>query len=422
MFLGMAFTYTLDLHHAYQPIYLDENTNADHIADLKEEPQGKLRVLVQVLPIATLNIASKFVDIKHNLFTGAYFDEVWVMLIDGILYFYPSNYTHSDSYLKKVDCRKIVKVKETLFELSSLPMAGVNITLESGSTVQLGWTRDEKWPRKLWLRGLKLKYDDTSMYTSRWTPSPKSSREFIGTPRLGYSEYDDTYIDTDGMTDVVTPTNNERSATMDEKHDYLQSAECTPERIDEIKREVLKIYNKHAPQKVGKMEKLLQKFRGREEEYYDFVRDKYTPAWRKEQQQQQQQQEEQAVGDNTSLRGIFPLERVTEADSSKEEMSMHDIDVKAEANDEVERKVVEEPQEEWTSGHIAASFSQRVLEETSTSIDTSLNPENEADGMSSDAPIVTVSRKEKELFSTSTITTSSDIVPKESFITSQLGM
>ena len=43
MFLGMAFTYTLDLHHAYQPIYLDENTTADHIADLKEEPQGKLR-------------------------------------------------------------------------------------------------------------------------------------------------------------------------------------------------------------------------------------------------------------------------------------------------------------------------------------------------------------------------------------------
>ena len=34
MFLGMAFTYTLDLHHAYQPIYLDENTTADHTVSI----------------------------------------------------------------------------------------------------------------------------------------------------------------------------------------------------------------------------------------------------------------------------------------------------------------------------------------------------------------------------------------------------
>ena len=105
MFYGLPSMYKLDLHHAYQPIYLDENSTADHIADLKDEPQGKLRVVVQVLPIATLNLASRFVDIKHNLFTGVYFNEVWAILKEGILYLYPSNYTQSDSYLKKVDCR-----------------------------------------------------------------------------------------------------------------------------------------------------------------------------------------------------------------------------------------------------------------------------------------------------------------------------
>ena len=298
MFYGMAFEHTLELHHAYHRIYLDEDNAADHIADLKDEPQGKLRVVVQILPIATLNLASKFVDIKRNLFTGVYFETVWAILKDGILYFYPSNYTQSDSYLKKVDCRKIVKVKQTIFEMTSIPMAGVSVTLDSGSVIKLGWTRDQKWPRKLWLRGLKMKYDDTTLYTSRWTPSPKSAREWIGTPRVtprltsGADEsFEDDYEsgfdarhNVNDKNEITTPVavGREIKQNKEDDVDLVASTKATPERLDEIRQEVKVIYEKYAPEKVTKLDYLLKKFEGREEEFFDFVRDKYTSSWRDE--------------------------------------------------------------------------------------------------------------------------------------------
>ena len=51
--------------------------------------------------------------------------------------------------------------------------------------------------------------------------------------------------------------------------------ECTPERVLEIKRTLLEIYGEHSPEKVPKIDRLLGKYKGREEEFLRFVYQKY---------------------------------------------------------------------------------------------------------------------------------------------------
>ena len=51
--------------------------------------------------------------------------------------------------------------------------------------------------------------------------------------------------------------------------------ECTPARLEEIKGLLLSIYLEYSPEKVSKIDRLLHKYLGREEEFLRFVRHKY---------------------------------------------------------------------------------------------------------------------------------------------------
>eukprot|EP01040_Poterioochromonas_malhamensis_P013614 gene13613-15000_t len=55
----------------------------------------------------------------------------------------------------------------------------------------------------------------------------------------------------------------------------LMDEECTPERIDEIKEILIDIYQKKSPEKINKIERLLAKYAGHEEEFLLFVFSKY---------------------------------------------------------------------------------------------------------------------------------------------------
>ena len=50
---------------------------------------------------------------------------------------------------------------------------------------------------------------------------------------------------------------------------------CTPERIEEIKKLLLDIYEKYSLEKITKIDRLLGKYKGREEEFLEFVHHKY---------------------------------------------------------------------------------------------------------------------------------------------------
>lgn len=51
--------------------------------------------------------------------------------------------------------------------------------------------------------------------------------------------------------------------------------ECTPERLEEIKEILIDIYNKKSPEKINKIDRLLGKYAGHEEEFLLFVFSKY---------------------------------------------------------------------------------------------------------------------------------------------------
>jgi tubulin polyglutamylase TTLL6/13 len=62
----------------------------------------------------------------------------------------------------------------------------------------------------------------------------------------------------------------------EEIKEYIDDGECSPERLDEIKQILTIIYNEYSIQKVSKIDRLLEKYFGREEEFLRFVHHKYN--------------------------------------------------------------------------------------------------------------------------------------------------
>ena len=56
----------------------------------------------------------------------------------------------------------------------------------------------------------------------------------------------------------------------------LPDGDCTPERLEEIKQVLIVIYVDFSPEKVSKIDRLLAKYKGREEEFLRFVHHKYN--------------------------------------------------------------------------------------------------------------------------------------------------
>lgn len=55
-----------------------------------------------------------------------------------------------------------------------------------------------------------------------------------------------------------------------------EDEECTPERLEEIKKILIDIYEKYSPEKLNKIDRLLTKYLGHEEEFLQFVFSKYN--------------------------------------------------------------------------------------------------------------------------------------------------
>lgn len=72
-----------------------------------------------------------------------------------------------------------------------------------------------------------------------------------------------------------TMTNSDGADLGDEDLMDLMDEECTPERIQEIKQILIDIYEKKSPEKINKIDRLLQKYAGHEEEFLLFVFSKY---------------------------------------------------------------------------------------------------------------------------------------------------
>lgn len=62
----------------------------------------------------------------------------------------------------------------------------------------------------------------------------------------------------------------------EEIKEYIDDGECSPERLSEIKQILTIIYNEYSIQKVSKIDRLLEKYFGREEEFLRFVHHKYN--------------------------------------------------------------------------------------------------------------------------------------------------
>jgi hypothetical protein len=60
-----------------------------------------------------------------------------------------------------------------------------------------------------------------------------------------------------------------------ENQSDVQSGECTPERLEEIKLILTAIYNECRPDKVNKIDRLLERYQFREEQFLSFVYEKY---------------------------------------------------------------------------------------------------------------------------------------------------
>lgn len=79
-------------------------------------------------------------------------------------------------------------------------------------------------------------------------------------------------------------TNNENNSEDDRSENTGNVAEesqqedenlCTPERLEEIKKVLLDVYDKHSPEKINKIDRLMSKYIGHEEEFLLFVFAKY---------------------------------------------------------------------------------------------------------------------------------------------------
>lgn len=68
---------------------------------------------------------------------------------------------------------------------------------------------------------------------------------------------------------------NENQAVPDDMLEIIDE-ECTPERVEEIKEILLDIYQKRSPEKINKIDRLLAKYSGHEEEFLLFVFSKYN--------------------------------------------------------------------------------------------------------------------------------------------------
>ena len=81
----------------------------------------------------------------------------------------------------------------------------------------------------------------------------------------------------DATVDGVTPSEDKQSLTMEEslQQSSVSRAPVTPERLEVIKKELREIYEICSPEKISKIDRLLHKYSGREEEFLEFVHIKY---------------------------------------------------------------------------------------------------------------------------------------------------
>mmetsp|Transcript_29667 Transcript_29667/g.50082 ORF Transcript_29667/g.50082 Transcript_29667/m.50082 type:complete len:1391 (+) Transcript_29667:294-4466(+) len=94
-----------------------------------------------------------------------------------------------------------------------------------------------------------------------------------------------------------------KDGTAAEDDQSIYDEDCTPERLQEIKSILYDVYSKYSPEKLPKIDRLLTKYIGHEEEFLRFVFNKYNvsptlykpPVSQRKRQEQQQQQEEEAA-------------------------------------------------------------------------------------------------------------------------------
>ena len=266
---GRPLTKSIPLHHAYQPIYLRDNEIIS-VHDLKEYPVGTIDISLRVLSME-YNIADQFYELQTNIFSIVTSTPVWVVLREGALYFYSNNCDLPENYTQRVDCRKIVDVREVVFEQSQPTRWGIEIVMVSGGMLNLAWSEDDTWTKHRWLKALRSTYDDTSMFSTRLgVNEPKTSREFTGTPRA--ESVEDQKVSGKGGDDAVD-ANMRRESILPTFEERLES--ISTDRLEEIRAELIEIYTAYAPEKIEKTSSLLTKFKNREEDFLQFVKDKY---------------------------------------------------------------------------------------------------------------------------------------------------
>ena len=83
--------------------------------------------------------------------------------------------------------------------------------------------------------------------------------------------------DADKATAMESPdANNNHTESVSAENSVYLSDEVTPERLEEIKKLLAEIYAKYSPEKISKIDRLLAKYTGHEEEFLRFVFEKYN--------------------------------------------------------------------------------------------------------------------------------------------------
>ena len=86
-------------------------------------------------------------------------------------------------------------------------------------------------------------------------------------------------ISTNGLPAGVTPeaVREQLQALLENPLDAnVVDEECSPQRLEEIKELLAKLYERYSPEKLSKIDRLLQKYAGHEEEFLRFVFNKYS--------------------------------------------------------------------------------------------------------------------------------------------------
>lgn len=93
--------------------------------------------------------------------------------------------------------------------------------------------------------------------------------------------------------------------------------ECTPERLEVIKKILLDIYEKKSPEKINKIDRLLSKYLGHEEEFLQFVFAKYNVSEAEYPTAVRKPAEKQSTADNSDNNSINPPENNNQTEKNK---------------------------------------------------------------------------------------------------------